>query len=49
MKRYINVLLGLAIVVTVYSLPDVPLAFVKRVLETVMVVNLCLEVLKRKL
>lgn len=46
MKRYMRVLLGLVIVTTLYHMPEASLAEAKRVLEAIVVVQLCLEALK---
>jgi len=49
MKRYANVLLGVTVVITMYFLfPEALMPQAKRLLEVMVVIDLTLEVLKKR-
>jgi hypothetical protein len=47
MKRYMHVLLGLAVMTAIYFLPERQVAEAKQILEVMVVLHLCLEVAKK--
>jgi hypothetical protein len=47
MKRYMHVLLGLAVMAFIYFLPERQVAEAKQILEVMVVLHLCLEVTKK--
>jgi len=47
MSRLKRVLFGIAVVIAMYSLPDIQLEFIRHVLEVVVIIHLCRGALER--
>jgi hypothetical protein len=48
MKRHTSLLLGVAVIVAASLVPEAPIARAKQILEVMVVLHMCLEVIKQK-